>query len=282
LRHSTYHLNIPPTNGVVNKSETKCYWETNGGCKKPNCEFKHELARPDFSQMAPNEVIMNVPPPHFRYPYQRPYYDYYNQSYYPYQRPPPIQRPNMTLQQPSHVQQASNGQQRPPLIHQNSVLINNEQANSKLQKQTKIERPLKKNIGIAVNPKFVHTQKEEIQIKNPNSKTNKKQGQNKKTEVQKKLDFKIKTLDEILEEKKKRQNYQESDLKQEDSIKKVKIDTAQQSENFQFEPKIEDEFLFEEFSDFPDLGVQNDKETKLMDLEELDEFEKEIAEISAL
>ncbi|RKP17905.1 hypothetical protein ROZALSC1DRAFT_30331 [Rozella allomycis CSF55] len=41
LRHSVYG---PP----VNRSETQCYWEMNGGCLKPNCPFKHQIKKPLF------------------------------------------------------------------------------------------------------------------------------------------------------------------------------------------------------------------------------------------
>jgi hypothetical protein len=46
LPHSS--KNIGPINVYLKKHRASvlCYWEKNGGCKKPYCPFRHELSRP--------------------------------------------------------------------------------------------------------------------------------------------------------------------------------------------------------------------------------------------
>lgn len=50
-RHSLYHLDR-------NRSEIDCFWETNGGCKKAHCPFKHHISRGSASKNESNIVYM--------------------------------------------------------------------------------------------------------------------------------------------------------------------------------------------------------------------------------
>jgi len=55
LRHSTYHIAIPIIPQSDPRSSVACYWEQNGGCKKHHCPYKHKNSSfPAFRPPAPS------------------------------------------------------------------------------------------------------------------------------------------------------------------------------------------------------------------------------------
>lgn len=51
LRHSTYHIAIPIIPQADPRSSVSCYWEQNGGCKKHHCPYNHKA--PSFPAFRP-------------------------------------------------------------------------------------------------------------------------------------------------------------------------------------------------------------------------------------
>lgn len=63
LRHSTYHIATPLPIQKDARGEVPCYWELNGGCKKYHCPFKHDAPKKNssFQSFRPPPISNGTP-----------------------------------------------------------------------------------------------------------------------------------------------------------------------------------------------------------------------------
>ncbi|KAJ9050172.1 hypothetical protein DSO57_1017000 [Entomophthora muscae] len=248
LRHSTYHIATPLPVQKDARSEVACYWEANGGCKKYHCPYKHNAPNktPGFPTFRP-PTIPNAGPMQFTPAAQMfsprpPLYSSHNKTLIlnnsaPVQpstntsteaftpKPiianntaaPPVRPPQSNIPAGIQIKNISNGNGKSAPVGVDSPKT---QFSFKSSKVAPDVRPQQKSVFERISnfnpspdallPKDISTRKALKTSPKPHSEANDSFG-----------DIKIKTLDEILKEKRRKQGQDSSALPETQPISEV-------------------------------------------------------------